>query len=172
MKKLFLVLSLLSLFVSCKNENQLEKDIAKIPVQVHIERFDNLLSDVNDKSLPKIKQDYPFMFSKKYPDSFWAAKVQDTLQIKLLQEVSKVYPNLKPQETEIKSMFQHIKFHFPEFKSPRIITTPSFIDYRNRIIVTDTIALISLDCYLGSDHEFYLGIQKYIRKDFNKKFTF
>jgi gliding motility-associated lipoprotein GldB len=168
MKKAILLLFLSVMIVSCKNENQLEQEIEKIPMDVKIERFDELFSHVNDKNLPKLKQDYPFMFSKKYADSFWIAKTQDTLQIKLLEEVSKVFPNIDEQENEINSLFQHIKFYFPEFNPPRIITTTSFVDYRNKIILTDTIALISIDTYLGSDHEFYQGIQKFIREDFNK----
>jgi len=62
----------------------------------------------------------------------------------------------------VKQLFQHLKFYFPEFKSPRIITTTSEVDYRNKVIVTDTISLISLDTYLGRDHHFYTGIKKYI----------
>lgn len=168
MKKVILLLFLLAVLISCKNENQLEKEIEKIPMETKIERFDELFSHVNDKNLSKLKQDYPFMFSKKYSDSFWIAKSQDTLQIKLFEEVSKAFPNIDEQQNEINSLFQHIKFYFPEFNPPRIITTTSLVDYRNKIILTDTIALISIDTYLGSDHEFYQGIQKFIRKDFNK----
>ncbi|NCO63282.1 MAG: gliding motility lipoprotein GldB [Flavobacteriales bacterium] len=169
MKKNILLIVLLVVIVSCKNDDQLESDIEKIPIDVKIERFDELFGKANEQNLPTLKQNFPFMFSKKYTDSFWIARTKDTLQIKLLQEVSKVYPEINEQETEIKALFQHIKYYFPEFKEPRIITTTSFVDYRNRVIVTDTISLISLDCYLGSDHEFYQGIQKYIREDFNKK---
>ena len=107
------------------------------------------------------------MFSEKYTDSFWIARMQDTLQIKLFKEVAKDFPDFKEEQQDIESLFQHIKYYFPEFKPPRVITTTSFVDYRNRVIVTDTIALISIDNYLGSDHEFYQGIQKYIRADFN-----
>jgi gliding motility-associated lipoprotein GldB len=168
MKKVILLLFILTVVISCKNENQLEQEIEKIPMETKIERFDELFSHVNDKNLPKLKQDYPFMFSKKYADSFWIAKSQDTLQIKLFEEVSKAFPNIDEQQNEINSLFQHIKYYFPEFSPPRIITTTSYVDYRNKIILTDTIALISIDTYLGSSHEFYQGIQKYIREDFNK----
>ena len=153
---------------SCGKENKAEQDIKNIPMEVKMERFDKLFRKTNANNLQKLKQDYPFMLSEKYPDSFWIARAQDTLQIKLLDEVSKIFPNCKKEEEEITSLFQHIKFYFPEFKAPRLITTTSFVDYRNRVIVTDTIALISIDCYLGSDHEFYQGIQKFIREDFNK----
>ncbi|MGZ0017743.1 gliding motility lipoprotein GldB [Yeosuana sp. AK3] len=169
MKKNILLIVLLVVIVSCKNDNKLELDIEKIPIDVKIERFDELFGMANEQNLPTLKQNFPFMFSKKYTDSFWIARTKDTLQIKLLQEVAKIYPKINEQETEIEKLFQHLKYYFPEFKIPRIIATTSFVDYRNRVIVTDTISLISLDCYLGSDHEFYQGIQKYIREGFNKK---
>lgn len=168
MKKATLLLFLMVVLISCNKEGDREQEIEKIPMKLKVERFDELFGNTNSNNLSKLKADYPFMFSKKYPDSFWIAKTQDTLQIKLLQEVSKVFPDMKEQEDEINSLFKHIKFYFPEFKAPRVITTTSFVDYRNRIIVTDTITLISIDTYLGSDHEFYQGIQKFIREDFNK----
>tara|TARA_R110000868_G_scaffold8606_27_gene44385 strand:- start:498 stop:1424 length:927 start_codon:yes stop_codon:yes gene_type:complete len=153
---------------SCKRDNQSEEEIEKTPMNVKIERFDKMFSEANLENLPKLKQEYPFMFSKKYTDSFWMARTQDTLQIELLKEVLKVFPEMNKEEQDINSLFKHIKFYFPEFSPPRVITTTSFVDYRNRIIVTDTIALISIDSYLGSDHEFYEGIQKYIKEDFNR----
>ncbi len=168
MKKAAFLLFLFMTILSCKNEDNQEQEINNIPLELKIERFDQLFDQVNAGNLSKLQSNYPFMFSKKYSDSFWLAKTRDTLQIKLLQEVAKVFPDMTEQEGDIKSLFQHIKFYFPEFKSPRVITTTSFVDYRNRIIVTDTITLISIDTYLGSDHEFYQGIQKYIRQDFNK----
>lgn len=166
MKKIILLLFVLILITACKKEDKAEAEIAKIPMHVNVERFDKLFSEASAKELPKLKSQYPFMFSEKYTDSFWVARMQDTLQIKLFKEVAKKFPDFNEEQHDIESLFQHIKYYFPEFKPPRVITTTSFVDYRNRVIVTDTIALISIDNYLGSDHEFYQGIQKYIRADF------
>ncbi|GGK11271.1 gliding motility lipoprotein GldB [Yeosuana aromativorans] len=167
MKKIISLLSVLILITACKKEDKVEAEIAKIPMHVNIERFDKLFSEASANDLPKLKSQYPFMFSEKYSDSFWVARMQDTLQIKLFKEVAKKFPDFNEEQQDIEALFQHIKYYFPEFKPPRVITTTSFVDYRNRVIVTDTIALISIDNYLGSDHEFYQGIQKYIRADFN-----
>lgn len=168
MKNVILIILIVLVVFSCNRDHQSEQEIDKIPMNVKIERFDKMFSNVNLDNLPKLKQEYPFMFSKKYTDSFWIARTKDTLQIKLLNEVLKVFPEMNKEENDINSLFKHIKFYFPEFSPPRVITTTSFIDYRNRIIVTDTIALISIDSYLGSDHEFYGGIQKYIKEDFKR----
>jgi gliding motility-associated lipoprotein GldB len=155
--------------LSCKNDSELEDNIARINTDIQIERFDKLFSEVTSENLPKLKTAYPFMFSEKYSDTFWLKKKADTLQIQLFNEVNKVFKNEEYAEIEIESLFNHLKYYFPEFNPPRIITITNSVDYRNKIIVTDTIALIALDSYLGSDHEFYGAIPKYLSKNLKKE---
>ncbi len=169
MKHALFFLILISLTFSCKKDSGLEKDIAKINLDAKIERFDLFFAKVSPKTLPNLKIAYPFMFSEKYKDSFWIAKANDTLQIGLFKEVEKTFMHFDNIKLEIESLFNHIKYYFPEFHTPRIITTASDVDYRNRIIVTDTIAVIALDTYLGSNHEFYENIPKYLREDLKKE---
>jgi len=169
MKKILFFLVFLAMVFSCKNDNKLESAIAKINTDVHIERFDLLFANVTLQSLPDLKKAYPFMFSEKYQDSFWISKISDTLQKHLFNEVEKKFLNISDTELEIESLFNHLKYNFPEFYPPRVITTTSDVDYRNRVIVTDTIAVIALDTYLGTNHEFYENIPKYIREDLKKE---
>ncbi|MFV9552525.1 gliding motility lipoprotein GldB [Algibacter sp. PT7-4] len=168
MRFILFLFGLLLITFSCKNENTQELDIAKINTDVTIERFDRLFAEVTHNSLPDLKKAYPFMFSNLYPDDFWLEKKADTLQTQLFEEVEKTFANFKPVETEIESLFNHLKYYFPEFNPPRIITTTNDVDYRNRVIVTDTIAVIALDSYLGSKHKFYGGIANYLKAHFNK----
>ncbi len=168
MKPILLFLLVVMIAVSCKKDKALEHEIAKLKSDVQIERFDRLFAQVTANKLPDIKRAYPFMFSEKYPDSFWLAKTKDTLQIQLFNEVDKVFANIEDTEIEIESLFNHIKYYFPEFSPPRIITTTNDVDHRNRIIVTDTITVIALDSYLGSTHEFYGGIANFLKANLNK----
>jgi len=168
MKNILFFLVFTAMIFSCKNDNKLESDIAKINTDVHIERFDLLFGKVTYQSLPDLKRAYPFMFSEKYQDSFWISKISDTLQKHLFNEVEKEFLNISDTQLEIESLFNHLKYNFPEFYPPRVITTTSDVDYRNRVIVTDTIAVIALDTYLGTNHEFYENIPKYIREDLKK----
>lgn len=169
MKNLLLFLLLTVIVYSCKKNNQLETDIAQINVDVEVERFDQFFAQTNAETLPKLKKAYPFMFSKKYKDSFWLAKINDTLQQMLSSEVNKTFNNFNDTEAEIESLFNHVKYYFEAFTPPRVITTTSDVDYRNRVIVTDSIAIIALDNYLGSNHEFYTNIPKYIKSHFKKE---
>lgn len=168
MKQYFLFLIALFMIVACRQESETEKAIAKIDVDVHIERFDRLFAAADEGTLQDLKIKYPFMFSEKYPDSFWIAKMRDTLQQQLSYATDSVFAEMKTEQQELEDLFRHIKYYFPSFRSPRVITATSYVDYRNKVIVTDSIALISLDTYLGSDHPFYQGIQQYLRQNFTR----
>ncbi|PKQ44487.1 gliding motility lipoprotein GldB [Confluentibacter flavum] len=154
--------------LACEKDNKLENEIAGIGTEVDIERFDKLFAKSSPNDLKKLQTAYPFMFSEKYSDTFWIEKMDDTLQKQLFFEVEKAFPKMDDTKQEIESLFNHLKYYFPVFNTPRIITTTSEVDYRHKVIVTDTIVVISLDTYLGSDHEFYQGIQQYIAADMNK----
>src|SRR5690606_32260143 len=155
------------MLVSCKNENQVEEAISKIDIQAHIERFDQAFATATATDLPKLKAQYPFMLSERYQDSFWVAKMQDTLMHQLGEQVEAKIPNIKDVEDEITQLFQHLKYYFPEFTAPRVVTYISYVDYRNKTVVTDSVSIIAIDNYLGSEHEFYEGVSKYIRAEFN-----
>ena len=169
MKKIILLLGLVLAIFSCKNESQTEEEIAKINIDIETERFDQLFAKTNIETLPVLKKAYPFMFSEKLKDSFWLAKVNDTLQQLLFTEVDKTFQGFKETEGEIESLFNHIKYYFEAFNPPRVITAINDVDYRYKVIVTDTIAIMALDNYLGSNHEFYGRIPKFITANLKKE---
>lgn len=169
MKYLLVCLIALIVTVSCKYEPTLKAEISHINMDIKVERFDLLFANTTPESLPNIKKAYPFMFPEKYKDSFWIAKKADTLQGQLFDAVKSEFKNFYEIELEIESLFNHLKYYFPEFNPPRVITTTSNVDYRNRAIITDTIAILALDTYLGSEHEFYGSIPKYISAHLKKE---
>jgi gliding motility-associated lipoprotein GldB len=162
MKNIGFAILLLLFLISCGNDNQLEKDISKIDVNFKIERFDLAFAHATPKDLPKLKETFPFLFSKRVEDSVWVDKMKDTLQLQLAAEVEKKFSNFKTIDNGIESLFQHLKYYDKTFKEPRIITVTSNVDYRNKTIVTDSIVLISLDTYLGTDHKFYEEIPRFM----------
>lgn len=168
MKYPLLFFCLLMITISCKNESIQEAAINKINTDIKIERFDTLFAKVSLNGLLDLKTAYPFMFSQKYSDSFWMEKKSDTLQIELFNEVNHVFSDFNKTEAEIESLFNHLKYYFSEFNPPRVITTTNNVDYRNRVIVTDTISIIALDSYLGSEHKFYGGIANFLKANLKK----
>ncbi|PNW29919.1 gliding motility lipoprotein GldB [Formosa algae] len=169
MKYLSFFLLIIITIVSCKNDSKVTDEISKIEMPVHIERFDKEFATATAADLKGLQANYPFMFSKSYPDAFWLDKIQDTIQQELSAAVLKTFPDTETIENEISYLFQHIKYYYPEFKAPRVVSTTSYVDYRNKVIVTDSIDIIALDTYLGPEHEFYLGVQEYIRSGFTKE---
>jgi gliding motility-associated lipoprotein GldB len=164
-KTLNIIIVISGIMLSCKSDSKLEQDISKIDMDVTIERFDQKFASTTPEGLPVLKKAYPFMFSKKYNDSVWINRINDTLQKQLNVEVNKVHGNFNQTKEGIRGLFQHLKYYYKTFKSPRIITVISDVDYRNKIIVTDSIVLIALDTYLGEDHFFYYDIYDYIKQN-------
>ncbi|MCL5130097.1 MULTISPECIES: gliding motility lipoprotein GldB [unclassified Algibacter] len=169
MKQLSLIILITICFFSCKKKSDADLALENNKIDISIERFDRFFAKTNLQELPKLKKAYPFMFPKAIRDSVWIDKVNDTLQQELSAEVDKVFADYSNTEDEIESLLSYIQYYFPTFKTPRVITTTSNVDYRNRVIVTDTIVLVALDSYLGEDHYFYQGIPKYISEHLNKE---
>ncbi|TYC12716.1 gliding motility lipoprotein GldB [Bizionia gelidisalsuginis] len=163
------ILCVFFLILSCNNDTKEAQEIDKITIDLKIDRFDVAFNEASKNNLPELKAKYPFMFPETFDDSFWQEQLKDTIQQELSTETVKAFRDLKAEEEEIKNLFKHLTYYFTEFKTPRVITTTSNVDYRNNVIVTDTITLISLDTYLGSEHYFYVGIQEYLRADFNRE---
>ncbi|WP_458627692.1 gliding motility lipoprotein GldB [Winogradskyella sp. PC D3.3] len=168
--RIYFILLLGFMMFSCEEESKVEQEIAKIDVDFTVERFDRAFSEAIPSDLPKLKTVYPFLFSKHTPDSIWVNRMNDTLQHEISQEVNKVFGDFKDVKEEMVAMFQHLKYYDKVFALPRVITLTNDVQYRDRVIVTDTIALIALDNYLGETHRFYVdgNIPMYLAKNFTK----
>ncbi|NNF81874.1 MAG: gliding motility lipoprotein GldB [Flavobacteriaceae bacterium] len=168
MKKFVLILITFVLVMNCRNESGIEADVQSIEMDIKLERFDKLFAESQPENLSELKASYPFMFSRQFTDADYRARLNDTLQQQLYQEVKNTFETI-PEFDDILNFYRHFKYHYQGFESPRLITVVSDVDYRNRVIVTDTIALIGLDNYLGAEHEFYGGIQQYISQNLKRE---
>lgn len=160
--RIFLFLIIIILFFGCAKDSKIEKDINAIPVDVEILRFDEIFGNSDIKDLPELKHNFPVFFPKQYHDSIWVMKMNDSLTKQLFVEVMKKYPNGDNLKVDLEDLFKHIKYYFPNFAIPRVITSNSDVDYRNKIFLADNTLVISLDNYLGKDHFFYEGIPNFI----------
>ncbi len=165
MKKYLVLLLLGIVLVSCNNESKVEKDIEKIPIDVEIVRFDKAFANATPADLPKLKTEFPSFFPKQYNDSIWVEKLTDTLQNQLEDEVLKTFADDSKLEDVLVPLFQHIKYYFPQFSTPLVVVTTSDVDYRNKVILADSMLVLGLDNYLGAEHYFYEGIERYIAKE-------
>lgn len=168
MKNALILVIILLVIHSCKTDNHLEKEISQIDLDFTVERFDLAFAKTSIEDLPKLKESYPYFFPQAISDSVWAVHLEDTLQQQLSSEVEKTFSNFDEVQNDIRTLFQHLKYYDESFVVPRIITVTSNVDYRNKIIVTDTIDIIALDTYLGPEHEFYADIPRYITQNMHK----
>ena len=168
LKKFWFLIFLVSLF-SCDKQSETEAKIEKIDAPFEVIRFDQKFAEATPLSLPELKSKYPFLFPKQYPDSLWVQKLNDTIQQEIETEVNKAFPEFSKETDELHSLFQHVKYYFPDFEVPDVITVTSEVDYKNKAIYTGEYLFVALDTYLGEEHKFYIGIQDFLKKNFRKE---
>jgi gliding motility-associated lipoprotein GldB len=163
-----LILSFAFLLFSCKKENNVEAEIAGIPVSVKIERFDKVFYESKPEDLTTIKAQYPFFFPEGNPDTVWTNKLSNPLLRDVYKEVQKKYANTEKLNTELGSFFAHTQYYFPETKTPRVITLINEVDKEAKAFYADSLVIIALDCYLGKNHPFYGDFPEYERVIFDE----
>ena len=165
MKKILLLSTIVFLIFSCDKKSQIEKEVENIPVSIKVERFDKIFYETPISQLGKIKSKYPYFFPIQTPDSVWTNKMTNPLYRELYSEVQEKHSNFDKTNADLDALFQHVKYYFPETKTPKVVTLISEMDYQNKAIYTDTLVLISLDLYLGKNHRFY-EFPEYLKQNF------
>lgn len=168
MKNIYVCCLIAFTFFNCQEDSAVASEIAKIEINFGVERFDEIFAKAEPKDLKRLKTTFPFLFSKRIPDSVWINRMNDTLQQQLFQAVDHQFDNFKSTKEELSRLFQHLKYYEKSFSMPRVVTLTNDVDYRYPVIVTDSLALLALDNYLGSDHEFYGSIPEYITANMTK----
>lgn len=166
MRPLIIVFFTLIFITSCKKEVSLESVAAQEAVKAV--RFDQLFYHKSDAEIQELKKMYPFLFPVQVSDTVWVNKSNNQEEIFLQQEVQKVFTDFKSEEKQLGELFKTIKSKFPNFKSPKVITLISDIDYESKVIYADSLLLISLDMYLGKDHEIYKEFPSYLSYRYEK----
>lgn len=156
--------------ISCGKDSGLQREIAEIPVEVDLVRFDQRFGSATPDSLATLKLEFPYLFPEQYKDSMWVEMINDSLNQELHDQVNRKFSNLTQLEQELYGFYQHIRYYFPDKPLPKVITLVSEVDYRNQVIWADSLLLVSLDTYLGREHPFYEGIQDYFRSGFEPEF--
>lgn len=156
-------------FFSCSDKKQEQIDVSKIEVEFAIKRYDMDFYTATKETLPKVKLKYPYLFPKEFTDSLSLAKINDEQEQELFKETQKLYKDFSSIDEQLNSLFKHIKYYNPQFKSPNVVTMLTDIDYESRVIYADSLLLISLDVYLGENHPFYGDYPKYIKENLNNE---
>lgn len=168
--KIFLICFLLGIITSCNEETKEEEAISKIPLDLDVSRFDLEFANATPDQIPSLKKKYPYLFPEQYEDSVWIAKLTDTLQLEIQQEIEKNISDFNLQQEAIVALFKHIKYYFPAYRVPKVVTIISDVQYDNRVVLADSLLLIGIDNYLGQDHHFYAGLPNYVAQNLDKEY--
>jgi gliding motility-associated lipoprotein GldB len=152
---------------SCDKKSKVENAVEEIPITIKVNRFDKAFFETAPKDLSKLKAEYPFFFPPGNDDKVWTDKMQNPQWRELYAEVEKRYGDFNPEKEKITALFQHIKYYFPETKTPKVYTIISEMDYQNKVIYANNMLIISLELYLGKDHKFY-EFPEYIKQNFEQ----
>ena len=151
------------LLLSCDYNKNKESKNAINYIDVKFDRFEKKFFNSSLDSLSKLINEYPFLFSKRFSLDEWKAIKTDSTRKEIFNKTDSVFKNFKSVENGVKKIFTNTKNFFPNFKSPKLITLNNGIDYKYKIIDSDSIILISLDCYLG-ENILYNNIPAHISK--------
>jgi len=153
--------------ISCDKRSKIEKEIDAIPVDLKVERFDKLFFESKPEDLGKLKQKYPYLFPAGTEDTVWVNKMTNPLWRSLYTEVQNKYANFSTLHSQLEDLIKHIRFYYPNAKTPKVITLISEMDCNSKAIYADSLVLISMELYLGKNHKFYTNeFPNYVKQNF------
>jgi hypothetical protein len=175
--RLFSLVIAIILLVSCNNKNE-KPDVSNIKVDVRIERFDKAFFAIDTNQLQagltRVNETYPSFLQlyfeyfspinfivrqqgKTYNDAVreylrLMKSLEDSVQVKFT-DVGKI-------ERGLEDGLRHVKFYYPSFKVPAVLTSVESLNPENKDEIygttyyNDTL-VISLQMFLGKDYPAY-----------------
>ncbi len=174
-----LIVILLIMMASCNWSSQrVHVDVSNIPMEaVEIHRYDNALFSIPlDKltdGLEQIKPLYPFFLNTDLRDSAKINNLKEYLTnirtIEFYQAVHDRFIDLSDLERNLTEAFRHLIYYYPDATIPRVYTYISGGEYDHPIQYLDSVLLIALDAYLGTEFKPYsadgLPLYKIVRME-------
>ncbi|MBP7103132.1 MAG: hypothetical protein KBA86_07775 [Bacteroidales bacterium] len=189
MKNIIFILLIGSLFFSCQHKSKKtdytpklnEKEINKIhqTIDVDILRYDKALFSLDrsqvTNELLKLQKDYSFFIRENPTTSENIERLltfmNDNLNQELYKDVQKQFPDLSSMEKDFNSAFTLIKYHFPQAVIPKIYSAILGLSYEYPIIYEDSVLVIALDMYLGSNYKNYKRLGNLVPHFIIRRFT-
>ena len=161
---ILILLTVPVLFWSCSNRKA-HKDATP---SYELIRFESIFFDAHPDSLGEVEQQFPYFFPKNYPFSVWINRRTDSLQLALYEQTKSIsnadiHDQVVPFINGLSQVFENARV------PKKVITITSDVDYNNKVILNDSMALIAIDNFLGVDHHMYEGIALYLRQGMELK---
>lgn len=163
------------LLISCQNTETL--DTSKINVSVDIQRFDEAMMKLQTKEQIKafLQKNATFV------NQFYQTSPEDTALINRLElictnpdtrafyeDTKKSFGNLDDLKKQLETAFKHIKYYYPDFKEPQIITTFTALDLE--LMVSNDMIVIPLETFLGPTAKYRPQYPNYLLQRFDKPY--
>ncbi len=161
--------------ISCQSSESI--DTSTIKVDVNVERFDEAIMKLQDKN--QIKE-----FLKKnttFVKIFYQTTPEDTALINRIEfivknpdtqafyeDTKKSFGDLSDLKTQLTVAFKHIKYYYPDFVVPRIITTFTALDLE--LVVSENLIIIPLETFLGPKAKYRPQYPFYLLQRFDKPY--
>ena len=159
----FIFLVSILIFSSCKNIKNEDNDYTK---EIEVIRFEKLFFEYDFDSISSLKKKFPYLFPDQFSIDDWMSIYNDTLRRDIFKKSEQVFKNFNPYKIEISKNIKQIQDEFGGFNIPKIITINNGIDYNYNVVRSDSIVLVSTDCYLGNNIH-YETIPDYISMKMN-----
>ena len=176
MKKIVFFSLLASLIFACNNHSN-GPDVSGIKMEIPIERFDQVFFSMDttapEKAISDLQAKYPTLMPVYMGNILGLNKLTadsgfirfQRLNKFIFDSVNKIFNNTDDIKKEFENAFRYVKYYFPAFKTPRIITIIGPVDLlaetANGELTPDFIG----QDFLGISLQFYLGKNFSLYKD-------
>jgi gliding motility-associated lipoprotein GldB len=169
MKFSILILFWIFFIAGCSKEEKPVIDVSHIQSEAIVKRFDQEFYTIPIENLSDLKSEFPYLFPEPNPDSVWVNKMQNKDELALFEESQKLYSDFSKEQMQLNNLFKHIKYYYPQFNEPTTITILTNVDYKNNVVLADSLLFISLDIFLGKDNMVYNDFPNYIKQNYTKE---
>ena len=169
MKKIGFILFLSAVLIACNNKGD-APNVSNIRVDIKLDRFEVVFFHIDSNNIARGLLTLHSQFPDFYPDFMQnilgvSGNSNDTTTLSvtrkfltsyfsLAAELEKKFNHTSDVENEIKRGFQYVKYYFPEYKLPGLITYVGPLDAPGVALTRNRIA-IGLQQYAGKDFPGY-----------------
>lgn len=175
-----IVFALLTIGFGCREKGcEIPAEIAKIPVQVDIQRLEKPFYEVKTKAdmLRFLEQDPVFtdhfLQRNLYPsdtdlvNALQGLATNEELR-KLAQEAEEKFGDMQKEKQELETAFKSIKYYYPEFKEPVVKTFVS--GFNQDFFISDSLLVFGLDYFIGKGASYRPDAYDYILQRYERDY--
>lgn len=177
MRKVISIIIVIAMLVACNTgkKKQQEESVEKGIKRYEVGLF-SIDTSIFTKGVKKIYPEFKVFLGNKFPDESGIQQLRDFVTDPNMRSTynytMQVFPDVTWLSNELDEGFTIYKKHFPDKTTPSVYTYISGYDIQMPIKFADSVLIIGLDLYLGSDYSPYkeMGYPVYIINRLSKEY--